>query len=160
MARLLDKIADPQNDTKKINNNFDRIALDLADLTGNQSTVASFSGTVGAATTLYQEISITDDRDIYQSGSLPFLPRFDAYIDNNLSATRIYPSGTEITQTELHNIQIEVTQAKSVLNQITNEKATISMIFRNRDTVAHTFYVYLDGFYLPSPQVGVAKRTT
>lgn len=160
MTRLLHKIGKPEDDVQKINDNFDRIALDLADSSGKFSSVSSFSATILAGQTLYQEINIVDDLDSYVKGKLPFIPRYDVFIDVDNDFTRIYPAGGNISQATLHGVQIEVMLTRTTLNVVTNEKATAFMIFRNRSASNHDFYVDFDGFYVPAPEQGIATRGT
>lgn len=158
MPRVLSKISNPQEDMQRFNDNFDRISLDIADRSGTFSSEASFSTTIASGVTQYAEINVTDLRDFYVEGKLPFLPRYDVYVDVDDDLTYIYPAGANISQATLHGVQIEVFMTKTTLNIVTNEKATLMIIIRNRSASSHDFYVYMDGFYLPAPDIGVARR--
>lgn len=158
MSRVLYKIKDPKEDLGNLNVNFDRIALDLSDKSGTFSSTASFSGTIPASTTLYAEVNILDLRDSYQFGKVPFIPRIDAYVDVDDDLSYLYPVGGNITQQTLHGLFIEMMQTITPTNLVDNEKATIFIVMRNRDTDPHDLYITLDGFYVPSPEVGIAER--
>lgn len=159
MPRILHKIKDAAADLRKININFDSISLDIADARGLQSSRASFNGTVNAGTTAYAEIDINDSNNLFVRGKVPFIPRFDCFIDVDEDFTYQYPAGINISQATLHGCQVECFLSKTPINVSDNlEKGTLFFIIRNRDSSNHDFYVYVDGFYLPGPDLGVAAR--
>lgn len=161
MTRVLNKIKSPITDGEvgNININFDRIALDLSDRSGVFSSTAFLNGlVVPAGQTRTIEINILDELSIYSEGRLPVIPRFDAYVDNDLNGSYLYPSGSGLTQANVHGIDIFHWNSRSIFNQATNEKATAFMVVKNNDAGSHTFYIYMDFYYVPAPDQGIAVR--
>lgn len=160
MARLLGKIRDPQNDTSVFNKNFDNIALDLADKNGRFSGTGTVSGlVVPAGGFKIIEVNVVDGLNQYVVNSMPVLPRLDVFVDNDQDGAYYYPGGSALNASLIGLISVETTIARTVFNQVTNEKATWFCVIRNNDASPHTFYIYVQGFYLPSPTLGIATRT-
>lgn len=159
MPLILKKIANPQDDASRLNKNFDDIALELANRSGNFSSLASVSGlVVSAGVTHIIEVSVVDNLEIYQINKLPVIPRLLVYVDNDQDGTYLLPGGSNLTAAEKHSITTNMYQTQIVINEVTNEKATYYIIIRNDDVASHTFYVYTDVYYVPAPEVGVARR--
>jgi hypothetical protein len=172
MARVLNKIKDPQNEALLMNQNFDAIALDIAERGGIFSTVASVGGftvTAGTATTIQVSVlfSQTDSsnpytglaRNYYEDNQLPIIPRVTTYIDNNNDGTYIYPLGSNLTAAQKFGISIDYGVFRNVVDQQTNEKATYWIKIKNADASDHVFYLTTDVYYAPVVQKGSATRT-
>lgn len=162
MARLLHKIKNPQDDLRLLNDNFDRIALDIADRSGTFSNVASVPGgiTVASGEGHSVEIQVLDVNNIYSFGKLPVISRFDIYINNDLDGNYYWPAGSSITAAQMAEIHISAFSGRSVFNATTDEKATNWLVISNLSASPVTFYLYTDSFYIPSPETGIANRET
>lgn len=160
MANLPGKIKDAQKDVLLINQNFDDIRVALTDKSGNYTSTGTVSGLVIAAGGFRViEVNVTDASAMYLINQLPFIPRVDLYIDNDLNGDYYYPAGSSISPALAGLITVEINIARTVFNQVTNEKGTYFCVIRNKDASPHTFYVYLQSFFMPSPELGVATRT-
>lgn len=161
MVRILKKIASPQEDMMRFNQNFDAIAQDLADRSGQFSSIGS-TGAIALNTgnSVDFEVDVIDNRNIYEVGELPVIPRWDMFVDNDGDFTYSYPRGSNLSPADVHGIGIEVSQSLSVLNGVENEKATLMVKIKNASGTNHTFYFYVQAFYVPSPDVGVALRAS
>lgn len=163
MPRLNKKIGDAQRDVSAINGNFDNVALDLADARGVFSTSVETGGllvsSVGPNNFRKVELNVLDVEKKYNPGKLPAFLRYTMYLDTNNDGTRIWPIGTGITGLELGTfLVIPPQQQFFTLNPVEDEKATITFAFANFDAVDHTVYLYLDVFYMPGPDLGIALR--
>lgn len=162
MVRILNKIKTPITDgeVSNINLNFDRIALDLSDRSGTFSTTATVPGgiTVLAAQGHSLEVSVVDNQNIYQRNSLPVIPRVDVYIDNDLDGSYLWPVGSNISASLKNSLSVVPIVARTLIDPIDDEKATITLLLQNFDALNHTFYVYVDAYYVPAPDYGIATR--
>lgn len=160
MAIVFKKIGDAQTDIHKMNSNFDRIALELSDKSGTFSSSATTSFSLGTGASQAIEVSVIDALEIYQVDKLAVIPRLNIFVDHDADFTYSFPLGSNLATADGHGISIDIFQSKSVLNAATNEKATVPIIIHNNSGNTHTFYVYIDVFYVPAPEVGVARRAT
>jgi len=160
MPRILNKIGNAQEDIAKLNTNFDRISLDLADRSGSFTVGGSLLGyTIPSGESRAVEVNVLDQRDIYVVNKLPIIPRIDLYLGNDLNINYLYPVGNSLTQANVHGVQVSIIPARTVYNAVTNEKATVFIHIRNADASSHTIYLYVDGYYVPAPDQGIATRS-
>lgn len=159
MPRTPHKIKDSIEDLSKINNNFDNIALDIADRSGAFSSTATISGVVVSAGGYHLiEISVIDVQNRYEQNRCPMIPRLLTYVDTDNDGSYIWPLGGSLSAAAVFGIDITIFASKIVLNEVDNEKATIIIKIKNDDSVSHTFYLYADGYYVPAPLTGVTSR--
>lgn len=158
MTRILKKIANPQEDTMKINQNFDTISQELADRSGAFSNVASISVTVSDGTTHTVEVSVIDSLNIYSINKLPVIPRVLMYVGTDGDGTYLYPAGGNLTDAQSHGLELEVFVSRIVINQATDEKATYYIRVRNTSGDDQTIYLTTDVYYVPAPELGIARR--
>lgn len=161
MTKIFKKIGNAQQDIDKINQNFDEIAIELANRSGVFSSVAS-AGAIPIADgeSIVIEVDILDPLSRFATNRLPVLPRYDLFIDNDLDYTYVYPIGGNLTAAEVHGIRVHIHQSRVVVNEVADEKATIFIAISNDSGGAHNFYLYFDTFYVPSPELGIAVRAT
>lgn len=159
MARILNKIGDANNEIRKINDNFDRLSLDISDRSGTFSSVAGVSGmSLASGSSSLIEISVQDVKSIYEFGRLPLIFRYDLFINNDSDFTYSWPLGGNLSGAIKHGVDVTVFQSKTVLNTIEDEKATILVKIKNTSGVSIDYYFYLDAYYIPAPEEGVAAR--
>lgn len=160
MSKIPAKIKDAQKDILLINQNFDDIRVALGDKSGSYTATGTVSGLVIAAGGFkIIEVNVRDFSNIYLVNSLPFIPRVDVYIDNDLNGDYYYPAGASVSPALTGVISVEMNIARTVFNQAENEKGTYFCVIRNNDSSSHTFYIYLQSFVMPSPELGIATRT-
>lgn len=161
MARVLHKIKNPQEENRLLNENFDRISLDIADRSGTFSNIGSTSVVLPPGEGGSVQINIVDSLNIYGAGRLPTIPQIDIYLDNDLDGNYYWPVGASITPFLRAMINVTPFCALSIVDQIENEKATNFIHIANLDGVdSHTFYVYARTYFVPTPEEGVAARAT
>lgn len=160
MPRIHNKISDPQNDTKKINENFDRIALDIAERSGKFSSIATTNFSLATGTSQAVEVNVVDALNLYQINQLAAIPRLNMFLDNDDDYTYSWPLGANLAVADVHGISVNMVQSQLVINQVTNEKATIWIVVHNNSGTTHTFYLEIDVFYVPPPDLGIAQRTS
>ena len=158
MPRILKKIGDGKEDVRKINENFDKLSLDITDRSGQWSSEASGNVSIVSGIGKTIEVNVTDVRNIYQTGLVPIIPRVDIYIDNDGDADYYWPGGDAIDDVSRSAITVSVLNGLSVYNQAENEKATYWITIGNYDGFTHTFYVHTSCFFVPAPDYGVAQR--
>lgn len=161
MPRVLNKIAG-DNEQRKLNENFDRLALDIADRSGRFSSTATVLGGIelvnGGVGTL--EINILDQRNNFEQGKLPVVPRIDVFIDHDLDYNHAWPYGGLAEAADIYGTSVFTLLSRTTINPIDDEKATYFIHIRNDSGNTHTYYVYFDAFYIPAPDLGVAARAT
>lgn len=159
MPRVLKKIANPQEDISKINQNFDSISLDLADRSGRFSTVGSAGPVVISNNEVVNlEINVIDTRSVYVINKLPIIPRVLMYVGTNGDGTYLYPAGSNLTATQKFELRLEVFVSRVVINEVENEKATYYIVVRNSTGSSQTVYITTDAYYVPQPDTGIANR--
>lgn len=162
MPRILKKIANPQQDITKINQNFDSISLDLADRSGLFSSVGSlenFSIPSGSVITI--NISVVDELHIptYKINKVPIIPRLELYVDA-LDAGHLYTSGSYFANDVALSfaIRTEIVVSRVVQTPTTDEKASFWIKVYNEDTISHSVWLYTDCFFAPAPDEGIVVR--
>lgn len=159
MTRILNKILSA-NDLSKINTNFDRISLDAADKSGKFSSVGTTNFSLATGTSKAVEVNVLDGLALYEINQIPVLPRINIFLDNNDDFTYSWPLGGNLLTADVHGISVNMYQSKDVLNQVDTEKGTVWIVIHNNSGTTHTFYLEIDMFYIPAPDVGIALRTS
>lgn len=134
-----------------LNDNFDKTATDLADFGAKFSSgVARYSFTLAANSSFTQAIGVTDSRPEYKAGSVQVVPRMETFVDNDLNDAYLLGYVNSQNNSCLANL----TTAR---RPATGNVATYIAQHFNRDTVSHTYYVYVDHSYINSPSTGVFR---
>lgn len=160
MANILKKIKDPKESLLDLNQNFDNIAQEIADRSGIFSSVASVpSGiTVTAGSCHRVQISVIDSLNLYTINKMPIIPRVNVYVGTDALNDYRYPSGASLTTAQVNELSVEVSIARTVFDETDGEKATYYIVFRNTGASDVTVYPYMQCYYVPAPDEGIAQR--
>lgn len=159
MPITLKRIADSEKDILSMNRNFDDISLALADRSGTFSSVGiAYGVTVSANTNSALLIDVEDNKNIYTLNLMPVIPRVNVFIDAPDTAYR-WPDGAALSATQINKILVSCFTAQGVVNGTDTTKAQFFVVIHNTDSSDHTYYAFMDGFYVPAPETGVANRS-
>lgn len=163
MTQVFKKISDSQGDFKKLNANFDDIALELADRSGTWSSVGSASTNIAGFAAHTYEVDVIDTivgpHRGYIENYTPIIPRFNIYVDGT-TANHLYPTGTALNTGAIPNymalFRIQFGIHRGVQQSgAEGEVASYWIVIHNDSGDAHDFYLDTDVFFTPSPELGL-----
>lgn len=149
-----------------INDNFNKVVQNTADLGANLTSTTLLTFNVNATSTAAQTVavisqgmttnaafSVTTPQPVGSISSLA--PQIDLYVTTDNSAAKLWPGGASSTLTsgEL-NFFISITAAST---SFTNALTAFTIQINNRDASPHTYFVHAKAGYLPGAPTGVFR---
>jgi hypothetical protein len=148
-----------------LDDNFNKVVNDVADLGARQTTTTSYNtGSISAGGSFRHTIAICNPGDTssfnyvntpdYVSGISSIVPSIDVFIDTDNNLDYLYPVGISLSSSAKAlaiDAKLDLTPAD------TGAVATVTISGRNYDTSSHTYYIHVRFSYFPSQPSGAFR---
>lgn len=115
------------------------------------------TGSLAAGATYRVAVNLEDVAGAFPGGVSFITPRSLLYVDTDADATALYLGDASALSAGQNNLRRTITVAATPHAGSGNVVATLELELRNDDSVAHSYYWYVDAYYMQTPQSGVVR---